>query len=259
MVQIRMLPFEYQHCAHYQPILKSSKVIQISVKQYGIQLIIEYVSDLRQENLLEEIDSILPEQIEDDQSTTNNFLSNNNKAIRLENGHSFESSHFHGQSPANFSNIFSNESPLVQYKQQALQLKNQFIKTKMSSYVEKHNRKCYKMDLELYKIEKELGLPPSEFTQKFAQQQQQIVTGPPTANNMNTMTPIPSIHTHSQQQQTAQQIITNNIGNPGPQIQSVNGANGTGNAQPVHINETFFNVDIKREMNFDDGGNFDFV
>lgn len=208
---------------------------------------------------MEEIDSILPEQIDDDQTTTNNFLSNN-KAIRLENGHNFESSHLH-ESPANFSNIFSNESPLVQYKQQALQLKNQFIKTKMSAYVEKHNRKCYKMDLELYKIEKELGLPPSEFTQKFAQQQ--IVTGPTSTNNMNAMTPIPSIHTHSQQQQqqqqTAQQILTNNIGNPGPQIQSVNGANGTGNPQPVHINETFFNVDIKREMNFDDGGNFDFV
>lgn len=211
---------------------------------------------MRQENLLEEIDSILPDQIEEDQTTSNNFLTNN-KAIRLENGHSFESSHFH-ESPANFSNIFSNESPLVQYKQHALQLKNQFIKTKMSAYVEKHNRKCYKMDLELYKIEKELGLPPSEFTQKFAQQQQ-IVTGPTNANNMNAMTPIPSIHTHAQQQQSTQQIIANNIGNPGPQIQSVNGANGTGNAQPVHINETFFNVDIKREMNFDDGGNFDFV
>lgn len=224
-----------------------------------------FIADLRQENFLEDIDSILPEQPEDEQ-TTNNFLSNNaTKPIRLDNGHSLgtdSTTHFH-ESPANLSNIFTNESPLIQYKQQALQLKNQFIKTKMSAYVEKHNRKCYKMDLELYKIEKELGLPPSEFTQKFAQQQQQqqIVTAHTATANLNAMTPIPSMHPHPQQQQQTQQIITNNISNAGPQIQAVNGANGTPNAQSVHLNDTFFNVnvDIKREMNFDDGGNFDFV
>lgn len=123
----------------------------------------------------------------------------------------------------------------------------------MSAYVEKHNRKCYKMDLELYKIEKELGLPPSEFTQKFAQQQQ-IVTDHTSTSNLN-MAPIPSMHPHPQQQQQAQQIIANNL----PNVQSVNGGGNT-NAQSVHgLSETFFNVDIKREMNFDDGGNFDFV
>lgn len=119
------------------------------------------------------------------------------------------------------------------------------------------------MDLELYKIEKELGLPPSEFTQKFAQQQQQIVADHTTNANLN-MAPIPSMHSHphpqqQQQQQQAQQIISNNIPNAGPQIQ-VNGASGNANTQPVHgLNDAFFNVDIKREMNFDDGGNFDFV
>lgn len=221
--------------------------------------------DLRQENLLEDIDSILPEQTDDEQSSTT-FLNNSTaKTLRLENGHSLatdSTAHLH-DSPANLSNLFNHEtssSPLTQYKQHALQLKNQFIKTKMSAYVEKHNRKCYKMDLELYKIEKELGLPPSEFTQKFAQQQaQQIVTTQHTTTaTLNAMTPIPSMHPHPQQQPQPQ-IITNNIGNAGPQIQAVNGANGTSNAQPVHINDTFFNVDIKREMNFDDGGNFDFV
>ena len=125
--------------------------------------------------------------------------------------------------------------------------------------MEKHNRKCYKMDLELYKIEKELGLPPSEFTQKFAQQQQQIVTDH-TSTNLS-MAPIPSMHPHPQQQTQAQQIISNSLPNAGAQIQAVvNGGNGNANAQGVHgLSETFFNVDIKREMNFDDGGNFDFV
>lgn len=129
----------------------------------------------------------------------------------------------------------------------------------MSAYIEKHNRKCYKMDLELYKIEKELGLPPSEFTQKFAQQQQQIVTDH-TSTSLS-MAPIPSMHPHPQQQTQAQQIISNSLPNAGPQIQTVNGGNGNANAQSVHgLNETFFNVDIKREMeHFDDGGNFDFV
>lgn len=177
-----------------------------------------------------------------------------NKSNRLENGHCFTEQIHHQSSPATVPSVFNHESSLTQYKQQALQLKNQFIKTKMSAYVEKHNRKCYKMDLELYKIEKELGLPPSEFTQKFAQQQQ-IVADHTTTSNLN-MAPIPSMHPHPQQQQQAQQIIANNL----PNVQSVNGAAGNTNAQSVHgLSETFFNVDIKREMNFDDGGNFDFV
>lgn len=116
------------------------------------------------------------------------------------------------------------------------------------------------MDLELYKIEKELGLPPSEFTQKFAQQQQQILTDHTTAASLN-LAPIPSMHPHPQQQQQQQQPPPQIITNAGPQMQNVNGASGNTNAQTVHgLNETFFNVDIvKREMNFDDGGNFDFV
>lgn len=207
---------------------------------------------MRQANVvLEEVDNILPEQ-NDNESPANFLNTNSDRSSRLENGHSFiESSHHHHHSPT--TNLFNHESPLTQYKQQALQLKNQFIKTKMSAYVEKHNRKCYKMDLELYKIEKELGLPPSEFTQKFAQQQQQqIVAAHPTTTNINTMAPIPSMHA-----QQPQQIISNN----GQQIQTVNGADGNANAQTVHghLNETYFNVDIKREMNFEDGGNFDFV
>lgn len=210
---------------------------------------------MRQANVvLDEVDNILPEQ-NNIESPVAFLNSNSSKSNRLENGHNFiESTHHNHQSPATLPNVFNHESPLTQYKQQTLQLRNQFIKTKMSAYIEKHNRKCYKMDLELYKIEKELGLPPSEFTQKFAQQQapqqQQIVS----TGNLNAIAPIPSM-------QQTQQIISNSLSNAGPTIQTVNGANGNANAQNVHghMNETYFNVDIKREMNFDDGGNFDFV
>lgn len=218
--------------------------------------------DLRQDNIvLDEIDNILPERNDTESSRDATHFVNNTtiKSNRLENGHCFTEPTHHQSSPSvTVPSVFNHESSLTQYKQHALQLKNQFIKTKMSAYVEKHNRKCYKMDLELYKIEKELGLPPSEFTQKFAQQQQ-IVTDHTSTANLN-MAPIPSMHPHPQQQQQAQQILTNNLPNAGPQIQAVNGASGNANAQSVHgLNETFFNVDIKREMNFDDGGNFDFV
>lgn len=222
---------------------------------------------MRQDNIvLDEIDNIIPNERNDTDSSREAHFTNNAsvKSSRLENGHCFTEPTHHQTSPATVPSVFNQESPLTQYKQQALQLKNQFIKTKMSAYVEKHNRKCYKMDLELYKIEKELGLPPSEFTQKFAQQQQQIVADHTTNANLN-MAPIPSMHSHphpqqqQQQQQQTQQIISNNIPNAGPQIQ-VNGASGNANTQPVHgLNDAFFNVDIKREMNFDDGGNFDFV
>lgn len=249
--------------------------------------------DLRQDNIvLDEIDNILPERTDADSSRDAHFT-NNASSIksgvggRLENGHCFTepsvsiaaaaaAGTHHHSSPITVPSVFNHESPLTQYKQQALQLKNQFIKTKMSAYVEKHNRKCYKMDLELYKIEKELGLPPSEFTQKFAQQTQ-IVPDHTTTAALN-MAPIPSMHPHPHQQQTTQQsqqqqqqnqqqqnqqqqqIISNSLPNAGPQTIQVNGASGNANAQPVHgLNEAFFNVDIKREMNFDDGGNFDFV
>ncbi|XP_031636204.1 uncharacterized protein LOC116349077 [Contarinia nasturtii] len=223
---------------------------------------IEKLKDLRQDNIvLEEIDNILPERTDTESSREAHFVNNtSNKSNRLENGHCFTEPIHHQSSPATVPSLLNaHESPLTHYRQQALQLKNQFIKTKMSAYVEKHNRKCYKMDLELYKIEKELGLPPSEFTQKFSQQQQQqqIVTDHTSNPNLNL--PIPSMHPHPQQQQPqTQQIISNNLPNTGPQIQTVNG--GGANANAVHsLNETFFNVDIKREMNFDDGGNFDFV
>lgn len=214
---------------------------------------------MRQDNIvLEEIDNILPERNDTESSRDAHFANNtSNKSNRLENGHCFTEP-THQSSPATVPSLL-HESPLIQYRQQTLQLKNQFIKTRMSAYVEKHNRKCYKMDLELYKIEKELGLPPSEFTQKFAQQQQQqqqIVTDHTTNANLS-LPQISSMHSHPQQQPQPQ-IISNNLPNAGPQIQSVNG--GGANANAVHgLNETFFNVDIKREMNFDDGGNFDFV
>lgn len=216
---------------------------------------------MRQDNIvLEEIDNILPERNDTESSRDAHFVNNtSNKNNRLENGHCFTEPTHQQSSPTTVPSVFNHESPLTQYKQQTLQLKNQFIKTKMSAYVEKHNRKCYKMDLELYKIEKELGLPPSEFTQKFAQQQQQQIVTDHTTTNLN-MAPIPSMHPHPQQQTQAQQIISNSLPNAGPQLQTVNGGNGNANAQSVHgLNETFFNVDIKREMNFDDGGNFDFV
>lgn len=51
-----------------------------------------------------------------------------------------------------------------------LNLKKQKIKQETSLYEEKKQiaiREKYKLDLELYKLEKELGLPPSEFTAKF--------------------------------------------------------------------------------------------
>lgn len=219
-----------------------------------------FSTDLRQDNIvLEEIDNIIPERNDTESSREAHFSNNaSSKSSRLENGHCFTEPTHHQSSPATVPSVFNHESPLTQYKQQELQLKNQFIKTKMSAYVEKHQRKCYKMDLELYKIEKELGLPPSEFTQKFAQQQQ-IVTDHTTTANLN-MAPIPSMHPHPQQQQQAQQIINNNLPNATSQMQAVNGSNGNAAAQTVHgLNEAFFNVDIKREMNFDDGGNFDFV
>lgn len=222
-------------------------------------------ADLRSENIItDDFDLLLDPS--DHESPA--FLSNStSKTSHLENGHAFPA-HRHTiptSPPPNLPNVFDRHSALTQYKQQALQLKNQFIKTKMSAYVDKHNRKCYKMDLELYKIEKELGLPPSEFTQKFAQTQ--IVNAHTNSANMN-MAPIPSMHQHPQQAQSQQpqpqQILTNSLTNTGPsQIQAVNGATANANAQSVHghINEAAFfaNVDIKREMNFDDGGNFDFV
>lgn len=214
---------------------------------------------MRAENVVtEDFDNILLDPSDHESPA---FLNNSTgKSSHLENGHAFPA---HRHSPA-IPNAFDRHSALTQYKQQALQLKNQFIKTKMSAYIDKHNRKCYKMDLELYKIEKELGLPPSEFTQKFAQTQ--MVTTHTATANISAMPPIPSMHPHphpQQQQQQPQQILTNNLANSTPQqIQAVNGVSTANpNAQSVHghMNEAFFNVDIKREMNFDDGGNFDFV
>lgn len=220
---------------------------------------------------MDDVETILADQ-NDTESQGSYQLTASTIKTRHENGHNF----IEHQSPidatvnatttaaaavaaaTSIPNMFDTESPLIQYKQHALQLRNQFIKTKMSAYVEKHNRKCYKMDLELYKIEKELGLPPSEFTQKFAQQTHpQIVSAHSTA--MGGMAPIPSMHTGTTQ--SAPQIIaTGDMANAAGGIQAVNGANGTAGT-PVHghMNDSFFNVDIKREMNFDDGGNFDFV
>lgn len=228
-------------------------------------------SDFRQANVvLDDVETILTDH--NDTESQGSFLQNaSTTRTRLENGHNFVDHHSPIENPINpsaavtaaaatssLSNMLDSESPLIQYKQLALQLRNQFIKTKMSAYVEKHNRKCYKMDLELYKIEKELGLPPSEFTQKFAQHTHpQIVSAHSTA--MGGMAPIPSMHAPNTQ--TASQIIaTGDLTNAGAGIQTVNGANGT-SGTPVHghMNDTFFNVDIKREMNFDDGSNFDFV
>lgn len=228
-------------------------------------------TDLRQANVvLDDVETILTDPTETE--TSSNFINSSGTKARLENGHNFldhsspidnvvntsAAATAAAAAASSLSNMFDTESPLIQYKQHALQLRNQFIKTKMSAYVEKHNRKCYKMDLELYKIEKELGLPPSEFTQKFSQHTHpQIVSAHSTA--MGGMAPIPSMHP-STTQATPQIITTGEMTNAGPGIQTVNGANGTAGT-PVHghMNDTFFNVDIKREMNFDDGSNFDFV
>lgn len=63
----------------------------------------------------------------------------------------------------------NDNNSLLNARTEYLNIKTELIKTKMAAYVEKHNRKCYKMDLELYKIEKDLGLPPSEYTKQFIQ------------------------------------------------------------------------------------------
>lgn len=215
---------------------------------------------MRQVNV-DSADSLLPEQ-NDTESPAAYLNSPPNKSSRLENGHNFidPSPHRdHSPSVQALPNMFNPESPLIQYKQHALQLRNQFIKTKMSAYVEKHNRKCYKMDLELYKIEKELGLPPSEFTQKFAQQSHPQIVSTHSGTTLGDMGTIPSMHGHPSNQATPQIIGTGDLSNAGASI-TVNGVNGS-TSTPVHghINEAYFNVDIKREMTFDDGSNFDFV
>lgn len=151
---------------------------------------------------------------------------------------------------------FSTDNEMLRLRQQQMHYKAQFIKAKMDAYVEKHQRKCYKMDLELYKIEKDLGLPPSDFTKKFfaqhatnestaapAQQQQQQQTVA-TSSNCNEI---------DMNRSNNMQSISTNV-TPLPQISLVNGGH-------CSMNSSAFlpDINIKREINFDDGSHFDFI
>lgn len=155
---------------------------------------------------------------------------------------------------------FSNDNEILRLRQKQMFYKAQFIKTKMDAYVEKHQRKCYKMDLELYKIEKDLGLPPSDFTRKFFAQQQQQQQG----GSESTVSAQQTIATTSNcndmemnRPNNVMQSVASNVSGmttPLPQISLVNGGHCSMN------NSVFLpDINIKREINFDDGSHFDFI
>lgn len=145
-------------------------------------------------------------------------------------------------------NNYSNDTEMVRLRQKQMHYKAQFIKAKMDAYVEKHQRKCYKMDLELYKIEKDLGLPPSDFTKKFF--------APQVASESTTPVTQQTVATSSDcnEMEMSRSNDMQSVSTPLPQISLVNGVHCSMN------NSAFLpDINIKREINFDDGNHFDFI
>lgn len=149
---------------------------------------------------------------------------------------------------------FSTDNEMLRLRQKQMHYKAQFIKAKMDAYVEKHQRKCYKMDLELYKIEKDLGLPPSDFTKKFFGQQ---TANDCATNSQQTVATSSSCNEMEMTRSNDMQSVSTNVSSmstPLPQISLVNGGHCSMN------NSAFLpDINIKREINFDDGGHFDFI
>lgn len=144
-------------------------------------------------------------------------------------------------------NNFNNDTEMVRLRQKQMHYKAQFIKAKMDAYVEKHQRKCYKMDLELYKIEKDLGLPPSDFTKKFFAPQAASEPTPATQQTVATTSDCNEL-------EMSQSNDMQSASTPLPQISLVNGVHCSMN------NSAFLpDINIKREINFDEGSHFDFM